>query len=127
MNISVLAAGAGGMYCGSCMRDNALAVALKRLGHDVTLIPLYTPLRTDAPSAGGVGGSVSRDVTPSRLRWARWRQVSEQNFELDRCGRYGLPHCPHSVACDPAGAERNGWKTGPTVWRMSKRYQATLS
>jgi ABC-type lipoprotein export system ATPase subunit/glycosyltransferase involved in cell wall biosynthesis len=40
------------MYCGSCMRDNALAAALKRAGHDVTLIPLYTPLRTDAPDAG---------------------------------------------------------------------------
>ena len=51
MNISILAAGAGGMYCGSCMRDNALAVALKRQGHAVTLIPLYTPLRTDAPTA----------------------------------------------------------------------------
>ena len=48
MNISILAAGAGGMYCGSCMRDNALATALKRLGHAVTLIPLYSPLRTDA-------------------------------------------------------------------------------
>ena len=51
MNISILAAGAGGMYCGSCMRDNALASALKRSGHAVTLIPLYTPLRTDAPGA----------------------------------------------------------------------------
>src|SRR5689334_6812147 len=38
------------MYCGSCMRDNALAAALKRAGHEVTLVPLYTPLRTDAPS-----------------------------------------------------------------------------
>jgi ABC-type lipoprotein export system ATPase subunit/glycosyltransferase involved in cell wall biosynthesis len=48
LNISILAAGAGGMYCGSCMRDNALATALKRQGHAVTLIPLYSPLRTDA-------------------------------------------------------------------------------
>jgi ABC-type lipoprotein export system ATPase subunit/glycosyltransferase involved in cell wall biosynthesis len=40
------------MYCGSCMRDNTLAAALKRAGHEVTLIPLYTPLRTDAPDAG---------------------------------------------------------------------------
>jgi ABC-type lipoprotein export system ATPase subunit/glycosyltransferase involved in cell wall biosynthesis len=50
LNISILAAGAGGMYCGSCMRDNALATALKRQGHAVTLIPLYSPLRTDAPT-----------------------------------------------------------------------------
>ncbi len=47
MNISILAAGAGGMYCGSCMRDNALATALKRQGHQITLIPLFTPLRTE--------------------------------------------------------------------------------
>ena len=51
LNISILAAGSGGMYCGSCMRDNALAVALKRRGHAVTLIPLCTPLRTDDPVA----------------------------------------------------------------------------
>ena len=49
MNIAILAAGAGGMYCGSCMRDNALAMALKRLGHSVTLIPLYSPLRSEQP------------------------------------------------------------------------------
>src|SRR4051812_10154039 len=35
------------MYCGSCLRDNALAQALIRRGHKVSLIPLYTPLRTD--------------------------------------------------------------------------------
>lgn len=37
------------MYCGACMRDNALALALRRLGHDALLIPLYTPLTTDEP------------------------------------------------------------------------------
>ncbi len=35
------------MYCGSCLRDNALATALLSLGHDVTLLPIYTPTRTD--------------------------------------------------------------------------------
>jgi glycosyltransferase involved in cell wall biosynthesis len=35
------------MYCGSCLRDNASAAGLIARGHDVTLIPLYTPLRTD--------------------------------------------------------------------------------
>ncbi len=35
------------MYCGSCLRDNALAAELSRQGHDVTLLPLYTPTRTD--------------------------------------------------------------------------------
>jgi glycosyltransferase involved in cell wall biosynthesis len=35
------------MYCGSCLHDNALASALQRAGHDVALVPTYTPLRTD--------------------------------------------------------------------------------
>jgi glycosyltransferase involved in cell wall biosynthesis len=39
--------GAGTMYCGSCLRDNALASALLKRGHDVVLSPVYTPTRTD--------------------------------------------------------------------------------
>jgi glycosyltransferase involved in cell wall biosynthesis len=35
------------MYCGSCLRDNALAVELLARGHDVTLLPLYTPTNPD--------------------------------------------------------------------------------
>ena len=50
MRITSITAGAGGMYCGSCIRDNALAKALLRLGHEVLLVPLYTPPRTDGPS-----------------------------------------------------------------------------
>ena len=38
------------MYCGSCLRDNALAAELKRQGHHVILLPLYTPTRTDEPN-----------------------------------------------------------------------------
>jgi len=47
MRIAYIAAGAGGMYCGSCMHDNTLAAALQRKGHEVALIPTYTPIRTD--------------------------------------------------------------------------------
>ncbi len=47
VRITYITAGAGGMYCGSCLRDNALATALSRRGHDVMLLPLYTPTRTD--------------------------------------------------------------------------------
>jgi glycosyltransferase involved in cell wall biosynthesis len=35
------------MYCGSCLRDNALATALKSRGHEVVLTPVYTPTTTD--------------------------------------------------------------------------------
>jgi glycosyltransferase involved in cell wall biosynthesis len=47
MRILQLTAGAGGMYCGSCLRDNALAAELLARGHDVSLLPVYTPTRTD--------------------------------------------------------------------------------
>jgi glycosyltransferase involved in cell wall biosynthesis len=47
MRIAYLTAGAAGMYCGSCMHDNALAAALTQAGVDCQLIPTYTPIRTD--------------------------------------------------------------------------------
>lgn len=49
MKVAYLTAGAGGMYCGSCMRDNTLAAALIRKKRDVTLIPVYSPIRVDEP------------------------------------------------------------------------------
>jgi glycosyltransferase involved in cell wall biosynthesis len=45
-----LTAGAAGMYCGSCMHDNALARELRNQGVDCLLQPVYTPIRTDALS-----------------------------------------------------------------------------
>lgn len=42
-----LTAGAGGMFCGSCMHDNALARALSEHGWNVNLVATYTPIRTD--------------------------------------------------------------------------------
>lgn len=50
MKILAFTAGAGPMYCGSCIRDNALAAELKSQGHNLTLIPLYTPTLTDEPN-----------------------------------------------------------------------------
>ena len=45
--IIYLTAGAGGMFCGSCMHDNALSRALSDHGWDIQLVPTYTPIRTD--------------------------------------------------------------------------------
>ena len=47
MKILSITAGAANMYCGSCLRDNALAAELIGRGHDVVLLPLYTPTLTD--------------------------------------------------------------------------------
>jgi glycosyltransferase involved in cell wall biosynthesis len=49
MRIAYVTAGAGGMYCGSCLHDNTLAAALLARGVDILLIPTYTPIRTDEP------------------------------------------------------------------------------
>jgi glycosyltransferase involved in cell wall biosynthesis len=50
MKILSITAGAAGMYCGSCARDNALARELIAQGHDAVLVPVYTPTRTDEPN-----------------------------------------------------------------------------
>jgi glycosyltransferase involved in cell wall biosynthesis len=47
MKILSITAGAAGMYCGSCLRDNALAAELLKQGHEVLLVPIYTPTLTD--------------------------------------------------------------------------------
>ena len=47
LKIVSLTPGAGGSICGSCLNDNSMAAAIKREGHDVVLVPLYTPITTD--------------------------------------------------------------------------------
>jgi glycosyltransferase involved in cell wall biosynthesis len=53
MRLLYLTAGAAEMYCGSCLRDNALASALLARGHDVVLTPVYTPTTTDERNVSG--------------------------------------------------------------------------
>ena len=47
MKVAYITAGAAGMYCGTCIHDNMVATVLKKQGHTVSLIPTYTPTRTD--------------------------------------------------------------------------------
>jgi glycosyltransferase involved in cell wall biosynthesis len=75
VKILFVTAGAAGMYCGSCLRDNALAAELKSRGHDVLLVPLYTPTLTDEPNVsedrvffGGI--SVYLQQKAPFFRWA---------------------------------------------------------
>ena len=43
------------MYCGNCLRDNALVTALRRMGHHVLMLPLYLPVTLDeADQSAGV-------------------------------------------------------------------------
>lgn len=39
------------MYCGNCIRDNALVTELRRLGHSTVMVPMYLPLTLDEANA----------------------------------------------------------------------------
>ena len=73
LKIVYLTSGAAGMICGSCLHDNTLARALIELGHDVQLIPLYTPIRTDEV-----------DVTSRRIFFGGINMYLQQQMPLFR-------------------------------------------
>lgn len=100
MRIAYLAAGAGGMYCGSCLHDNTLAAALLKRGEDVVLVPIYTPIRTDEADVsqprvffGGVNAYLQQKIPLFRHtpRWldgwldhpALLRAVSDRGVSVD--------------------------------------------
>jgi glycosyltransferase involved in cell wall biosynthesis len=101
LKIAILAAGAGQMYCGSCLRDHALAGALVRAGQHVTLVPMYTPLRTeDGDVANGevfYGGVNVYLQHVSRLfrrtpRWIDW--LFDRPRLLKLAGSFGTETSP---------------------------------
>jgi len=53
MRIIQLTPGTGSFHCGTCLRDNALVVELRRQGHDALMAPLYLPPTLDEASAEG--------------------------------------------------------------------------
>lgn len=52
MKIVQITPGTGNFHCGSCLRDLALTKALRRLGHDVVVVPLYLPFVGEESEAG---------------------------------------------------------------------------
>jgi glycosyltransferase involved in cell wall biosynthesis len=73
VRILQITAGAAGMYCGSCLRDNGLATALRARGHDVLLQPLYTPTRPD-----------EANVSAERVLFGGVSVYLEQHFPMFR-------------------------------------------
>lgn len=69
MHIAIVTAGGAGMFCGSCIHDNTWAKALRTAGSEVSLIPLYTPIRVD-----------EEDQTSSRIFYGGINTYLEDRF-----------------------------------------------
>src|SRR5438094_10189540 len=102
MKILAFTAGAAQMYCGSCIRDNALAAELKRQGHDVILQPIYTPTLTDEPNVseekvvfGGI--SVYLEQYSSLFRKTPWLldRLWDSQWALKLASRRSIAVDPH--------------------------------
>ncbi len=94
MRVAYLIAGAGGMYCGTCLRDNRLAAALRRQGRDFVLIPLYTPIRTDETdvsegevSYGGISLYLQQEIPLFRSLPAVFDRLLSARWLLRTAGR----------------------------------------
>ncbi len=105
MKILYITAGAAGMYCGSCLRDNALATELIQQGHDVTLLPLYTPTLTDEPNVssemtffGGISVYLEQRSTIFR-HTPRWLdRIWDSRFALKAASKRSIAVDPDSLS-----------------------------
>ena len=104
MRITYITAGAGGMYCGACIRDNALAAELMARGHQVELLPLYTPTLTDEPNVsqdaiffGGINVYLQQHL--SLFRHTPWflDRIWDSSLVLDLASRWALKTNPEAL------------------------------
>lgn len=104
MKYAYLATGAANMYCGSCMRDNTLVAAMKSLGHDACMIPMYTPLRVDEDSVSEnhvFYGGIEAYLLQRYPRQSFWRDRLLQLAGSQALIRL-MPHFDIGSAVDPA-------------------------
>lgn len=104
MKILYITAGAAGMYCGSCLRDNALAAELMKQGHDVTLLPLYTPTLTDEQNVsedrvffGGISVYLEQHSALFRHTPRILDRVWDSEFALKAASRRSIAVDPESL------------------------------
>lgn len=102
MRILQLTAGAANMYCGTCLRDNALATELIRQGHGVTLMPLYTPTLTDERNVSGEKIFFGGISVYLEQHWAMFRKTPwlldrlwDSRFALKAAAKRTIPVDPH--------------------------------
>ncbi|HZM86264.1 MAG TPA: glycosyltransferase family 4 protein [Blastocatellia bacterium] len=105
MKILSITAGAAGMYCGSCLRDNALAAELLRQGHDVLLVPIYTPTLTDEQNVsqhrvffGGISVYLEQHVPLFRHTPKLLDRLWDSEAALNMVARRSIAVDPKSLA-----------------------------
>ena len=105
MKILSITAGAAGMYCGSCLRDNALAAELLRQGHDVLLVPIYTPTLTDEENVsqhriffGGISVYLEQHVPLFRHTPKLLDRLWDSEAALNMVARRSIAVDPESLA-----------------------------
>ncbi|MFY9557579.1 MAG: glycosyltransferase family 4 protein [Blastocatellia bacterium] len=105
MRILSITAGAAGMYCGSCLRDNTLAAELLRQGHDVLLVPIYTPTLTDEENVsqhrvffGGISVYLEQHVPLFRHTPKLLDRLWDSETALKMLARHSVSVAPKSLA-----------------------------
>lgn len=51
--VHIIAGSGGSFYCQNCVKDTSTIIEQRRLGHDVTVIPMYLPSFPDNPTLAG--------------------------------------------------------------------------
>ncbi len=106
MKLVQLTPGAGEMYCGNCLRDNALVAQWNRMGIPAVMVPLYLPLTLDEEDQsasqpvffGGVNVYLEQ-----RIPWLwkfvpqSWRRQLDSRFVLKRIGKLAAKTQPARV------------------------------
>ena len=105
MKIISITAGAAGMYCGSCLRDNALAAELLKQGHEVLLVPIYTPTLTDEENVsqhrvffGGISVYLEQHVPLFRHTPKLFDRLWDSEAALGFVARRSIAVDPQSLA-----------------------------
>lgn len=93
------------MYCGSCLRDNALAAELLKQGHDVLLVPIYTPTLTDEENVsqhrvffGGISVYLEQHVPMFRHTPKLLDRLWDSEAALNMVARRSIAVDPKSLA-----------------------------
>ena len=104
MKIDYITAGAGGMICGNCLRDNTLAAALLELGHDVRLIPIYTPIKTDEDDVsldrvflGGINAFLQQKYALFRATPAWFDRLLDHPALLSHVSKFAVKTRPENL------------------------------